>query len=347
MHPLHDIARLNVRSAATSLLFTKFSGLLESSLSTYRRWKHSENQVERIILACHPRGGSTWLGETLLALPRSTLVWEPFNPKWNPACLEAGFSWHNYWPSGLTDQQSEFARSVLRGHRIRTGHFGPLGNSCNRLLAMARARILMFKCTNANLMLHHLDDIVPSEVVVLLRHPCAVVSSQLAHGKWRDVTKDNPDVVEDVGRVIQDHPRWRSTWAACTTQEEVLAFIWGMRTALPLTRSKRSRWCVITYEGLVEQPDVEVDRLFEDLDHSPPKEIWNRIATPSTMTQSESNVATGKNPLETWTRRLSQGQVEQILDVVHDMGIHAYTEKLRPQNGRPSEHVENVQPSRD
>jgi hypothetical protein len=201
---------------------------------------------------------------------------------------------------------------------------------------MAQARTLVFKCTNANLMLHQLGDLLSLDVVVLLRHPCAVVASQLTHGAWEDVTKENPDVVEDMGRVLRKFPKWKSTWSACTTQEEVLAFIWGVRTAIPLRHSESSSWLVTTYEDLVEAPKTELPRIFEHVDQVPPKQVWDQLGASSATTQKDSNVVQGKSPLTTWQRRLSDGQVSQILSIVHDMGITVYSEDLRPRDGHPA-----------
>ena len=60
-----------------------------------------------------------------------------------------------------------------------------------------------------------------------------------------------------------------------------------------------------------------------------PVSAESRLRKPSKTTQTGSHVADGKNPLTFWQSKLSSGEVDEILDIVHRMGIDFYTEDLR------------------
>ena len=334
MHPVKSLLHLDFRSAIGSLLLSKYADQTMDLLSAYRRWAHPDAARDNILLVCHPRGGSTWLAETLLTIPGSEMVWEPFNPQWNPSCVKAGFTWHNYISgSGLTKDQAAFTEALLKGHKVRLGHFGPLG-SLERIISMALARQLLFKCTNACMMVRELREVVSLKTILLLRHPCAIVASQLSHGSWEDVDKSNSDVQADVGRVLDDYPEWRNVWNGISSQAGVLAFIWGMRTTIALEHAKESEWCVTEYESLVRSPSNEIARIFRYLDRPVPERIQEHLDTPSATTRADSNVVQGGDPLKTWRTRLTQEQVDQILKVVHRMGIDFYSSQLTPHEER-------------
>jgi hypothetical protein len=51
---------------------------------------------ENVVLACQPRGGSTWLAEILAHLPRHKVIWEPFHPGLNHLAERNGLRSINY-----------------------------------------------------------------------------------------------------------------------------------------------------------------------------------------------------------------------------------------------------------
>lgn len=53
-----------------------------------------------------------------------------------------------------------------------------------------------------------------------------------------------------------------------------------------------------------------------------------KLKESSWTTVSDSNVALGKDPLAGWKDKLSPEEVKRILNVVHRVGIDAYTDAL-------------------
>lgn len=221
---------------------------------------------------------------------------------------------------------------------MEAGYLGPEGD-LQRLRTVACASNYVLKCTDAQMILHHLYRSFPTNTVLSLRHPCAVVSSQLAHGGWSEVKKESVPVSRDISRILDSYPEWKPIWSSCETQEETLAFIWGCQVLIPLNQPERQFWHVLTYEDLVREPRPEIERLFDYLDQNVPSSIWRRLDQPSVTARKGSNVTKDKDPLQTWKRRLGHEQADRILQVVHEMGVHFYDETLRPNRERLARRV--------
>jgi len=326
-----SIAALDIKNTIESLLLVNFSRLTGAAMSGWRRSFFGEAEAQKnVMLACQPRGGSTWLAESLLTMDDYEMIWEPFNPQWNGHVKQYGFKWHNYFPGTTLPQPAQaFARELLKGRHVAVGHMGPSGSLC-RIVNLAASPHLLFKCTNACMMLHQLHTTFPLKTVLFVRHPCAVVASQLSHGGWNEVEPANPDLSSDVDTVLTDYPQWRHVWEDCSTQEEALAFLWGVRTAVPLSQPEMRNWHLITYEQLVTAPQKQIEALFAYLDRDVPSDIYRQLNRPSMMVRDDSNVAKNRDPLRTWTRRLSSDQAERILHVVHRMGISLYDAGFHP-----------------
>lgn len=281
-------------------------------------------------MGCLPRGGSTWLAEILGSLPEYEMIWEPFHVGWSPQAKRHGFRTFNYIPGRqFSDRQREYVSALLRGHLVTAGHLGPTAG-VDDILSVAQASNFVLKCTDAMMMIHLLYREQPMPTVLMIRHPCAVVASQLAHGAWEQVHPENQNVQRDVARILENRPEWKSTWAACSTQEEVLAFIWACQVAIPLRQPEVCQWHVMTYERLVRNSRGEIERLFSYLDREPSSSVYDHIEKPSATTRGDSNVVKGGDPLRTWRRRLDSEQVDQILSVVHEIGVSFYSNDLRP-----------------
>jgi hypothetical protein len=195
---------------------------------------------------------------------------------------------------------------------------------------LVRPAGMIIKFVNANMILHRIADHFNVRVLLLVRHPCAVVASQLHHGAWNAVDNSNPDVQADMRRVCAGYPRLAKLWEDIESREEVLAFIWAIETKIPLSHAVDHDWHLIFYEDLVRNGRNEVDRMFDALGEPVPDAAYSRLHVPSSTTAQDSNVAAGKDPLRTWRSRLDANQVDRILHVTHRAGLDFYTDALTP-----------------
>ena len=131
-----------------------------------------------LILSSSPRSGSTLLAQVLAAIPETCVLFEPEDIRYVPEAKAAQFTMRSYadaakkWPEG-----EAFLRRVFSGRVINKWTVGQMSIfdvlAKKMIVKFVRAhRLLPWMCRTFNL--------VPP--VFLIRHPCAVVASQLNYG---------------------------------------------------------------------------------------------------------------------------------------------------------------------
>jgi hypothetical protein len=294
-------------------------------LDAYGQWRAERYDIQQTIAVfCTGRGGSTWLAQVLASPPGHHILWEPLHWKTDPGAREKGFGVPRYIPRGEEVPEARaHLRSVLTGATL-----SPYINSQRYFhpLKLLRLRSYVVKFVTANMMLPWLCDTLDFRAVFMVRHPCAVVSSQLTHGAWDGVGKS---FCKHEG-LFRDYPHLGELFESIEHPEEVLAFNWAIQNFVPLNASPPAPWITTTYEDLVERGREEVDRIFELLDRTPSQRTYDLLHTPSATTVSESNVASGRNPLLGWRNRLTPQQIDRILSVTQEAGIEGYTADLHP-----------------
>lgn len=286
-----------------------------------------------IVVASSPRGGSTWLAEIIGSLPGYPIINEPLYRQKNPECEKYGFTTSLTYVPASEEEPSK--RDYL--HQIFTGanlsvkiaflqHF--------RLTQYLSFRGFLVKFCHANMLLYWALHQFPLRAVFMIRHPCAVVSSQLLRRGWKHAEKCNwENRIDKVipQNVAVDYPHLLDVYRRVKTKEEGLAFIWAMQNYIPLSQPKPHPWCLTIYERLVMEGQREVDRLFQFLGEPVPREAYERLKIPSVTTPSDSNIRKGKNQLSGWKEKLTADQIDRILDVVHQVGIDFYSDALEPE----------------
>lgn len=281
---------------------------------------------ETIIVVSTGRGGSTWLTEILATLPGYTVIWEPLHLGNNPECREHGFDWQNYIPRGTeAPRRLAYLQQLLTGENLSTQILTSLEFRPARLLQPTGGYLVKF--VNANMMLPWITDTFPVSAVLLIRHPCAVVASQIEQGAWDHVTKENMTVPEEL---FDDYPHLATVFDKIETHEEVLAFEWALQTCVPLRAAPPQPWCLVTYEDLVVDGPSTVAAIFDYLDRPVPDAAAEQLHVPSATSSDHLEEKDGTDRLNTWRERLSPEQADQILTVAHEVGISCYNETLRP-----------------
>lgn len=295
------------------------------------RLKHY-NISNTIVIAASGRGGSTWLAEIVSTLPGYPVLWEPLHPGKNPECLQHGFNYNTYISKETeTLDHKSYVEQILAGTKLSTKVTSALAFEPSQYLQF---RGFLVKFVNANLILYWLANQFPVKSILLIRHPCAVVASQLKHNAWNHVSKENLSFPKAIS--IR-YPHLDNIFNSITTQEEALAFAWVLKTYVPLSEPKPHPWYLLTYEDLVANGELELERLFTYLGEPVPEKAYRFIRKPSSTTQDGSNVATGRSPLMGWKNSLTAKQISQILKVVKLSGVDFYNEKLMPEKKKINE----------
>lgn len=271
-------------------------------------------------MAGSPRSGTTWAAQTISAIPGSAVLFEPLHLERVPAARQAGFSWRTYvrpgarWPEGET-----FLEDVLRGRVLNTW-------TTRELRRPRRVSTWIVKCIRMNRLLPWLAERFPTRPPLLvIRHPCAVVASQLAAG-W-ETPRERPGP-----KLLEDFPQVKDVLESLETDEEHRAASWAIDNLVPLSAAQPQKWTTVLYEHLLRD-DSEFRRLFDRWGVAPPEDLKEVMSVPSS-TAVGSKVASPEGPLTSWTKRLDPARIRRILAVTHALGLDFYGEEPEPDRSR-------------
>ncbi len=267
---------------------------------------------ESRLIAGTPRSGTTWLAELLGTLPGALPIFEPLHLDRVPAARTAGFSWRTFVdPDEPAPACEAFLSLVLQGRVLNAW---TLRNAT--LAAAARCRFVLAKFVRANRLLPWLVRRIPMRPpILLIRHPCAVVASQIREGSWsHPAPPELPPPLADVSEIRRIVDRLE-------TREQILAAQWAIDYRIPCFSPERHRWELVVYEQLAQNPRGELQRILSLWSDVLPQSASVLASKPSSTTH-----ASGISGLYGWTRRLSRGQIGRILDVVRAFDLHMYND---------------------
>jgi hypothetical protein len=272
--------------------------------------RFEEGQV--FFLTSSPRSGSTILGYALGEIEKSCMLFEPLQLDEVPEARTAGFSWRSHvapldnWPEGKAFLTRVFAGRVINGWT---------GREMSAAEAV-RARSLIVKSVRANRLLPWIcENFRIPPPVFLVRHPCAVVASQLNYG-WRGARRP------EIPSFIDNYPVFRSTVSGTRDDVENLAALWALDQLPPLLQDKPHPWTLLSYEELILRPEPTFTRIFQNwnLDVDAGKAA-SRLNRPSSVVGQS-----GISGIDGWKRQLTADQVARILRTVRAFGLRFYTE---------------------
>jgi hypothetical protein len=282
-----------------------------------RLYRDSHPEIERcLLLAGTARSGTTWIGDLIAGQRPTRVMFEPFHPE-----KVAEYSSYNRFlyrrPDDNDLRLQAFCASVFSG-QIRDLWI-------DRTVSVLRPQARIVKDVRCNLLLKWISQRFPGlPLILLLRHPCAVVHSRLELG-WDTDGDIEPmlkqqDLVEDF---LQDKlDLIRGAWH----DEEKHAIIWAIHNAVPLAQFQDGGLQVIKYEDFIADTAGSLRPLLGavgwDFDESSSAEFARPSRTSSLATALDgARVATKR-----WERSLSTAQVDRILRVVEAFGLsHLYS----------------------
>jgi hypothetical protein len=274
-----------------------------------------------ILVAGTARSGTTWLGDLIASQLPCRILFEPFNPELVPEY--SNFHYFQYLQSGT--ENAEFyalTRKIL------------LGDIRNRWIDHKNERIVaqyrLIKAIRANLTLKWLhENFSEVPIILMLRHPCAVVLSRMELHWATDQDIEpfmvQPDLVADFLSPFVDFIE------NAKTDEEKHAIIWCVSNLVPLRQFKPGRLKIVYYEDLCSHPETELLSVLEYIGQPITEPTRDKINQPSQTTRRASAIMTGANKLSAWQQKLSRSQIDSILQVVSVFGLsHLYGESILP-----------------
>jgi hypothetical protein len=165
-------------------------------------------------------------------------------------------------------------------------------------------------------------------LILLLRHPCAVAASFVAHNYKGAVMPllDQKKLVEDFLHPYSDEIR-----RAKDTFERTV-FLWCVETLVPLRQCRPGEMHVVFFENLVQQPESEIGRLFSFLGKSMNDLDLEKLKLPSlTARRATSAVWTGASRTDGWKKNVSDEQRRRALEILAMFGLDGiYTDASMP-----------------
>ena len=268
-----------------------------------------------VFLAGSGRSGTTWLSEIINHRRGYRYVFEPFNPR--EVDSFGHFRTKQYLrPEDRREKFLEPARLALTG-RLRdrwTDRFN------GRIVARRR----LIKDIRANLLLGWMRANFPGMPIILLfRHPCAVVASRLALG-WKDhlsETMEQRELVEDFLFSMEAEIR------AAKGDFERHLFLWCIENYVPLKQFRPQEVHLTFYENLLARPEAELQSLFASLGEDFDERVYRRLRRPSPLSRKN----TPSPSLEGWRTRVSANQLERTIEILGLFGLdHLYGEGAMP-----------------
>jgi hypothetical protein len=260
---------------------------------------------DSVFLAGSGRSGTTWLSGVINHGGAYRYVFEPFNPA-RVSAFEHFRSKQYLRPDDAREEFLEPARLVLTGALKNSWTDG-----FNRKFVVRRRLI---KDIRANLLLGWMRANFPGmPIVLLLRHPCAVVASRLALG-WKDnlhETMEQEDLVEDFLLPVEAEIR------AARDDFERHLLLWCIDNYVPLRQFGRDQIHLIFYENLLMSPEDELRSLFGFLGEDLDGRIYDKLARPSPLSRRDAPLPS----VDGWRTRVGARRLERAGEILALFGL--------------------------
>jgi len=299
-------------------------------LDPYRKknqYKDNLRKKDTITIFASPRGGSTWMANILMTLPGTALIYEPLFRNAYPELSELNFDWNQHIPqSDNWPEAHEFFRKLLNRQIVNVKIYRR-----NRFRDVPKSNLFIYKIVRGNLLLPWLVDRFDVMPILLIRHPCSVVASQLNHPGWRWVDKFSKYYIPQ-GRGNAVWKPYVSIFKHIREKEEVLAAEWAMLNKYVIDHPyNNKRWITVSYEGMLINPEKELKRVFGRIGRPVPDNISGVVKHPVNTKDSLSGEFIRKgDQLEAWRHRLTGKQIERVLNTVSKFNIKFYGPEPEP-----------------
>ena len=270
--------------------------------------------ADKVLLASMGRSGSTLLANVINCENNYRILFEPFYLAQVAEVRE--FVYPLYLRPEVADPKYlDPAKIILEG-RI---HSPWIDKECS----LMHSDCILIKDIRINLFLKWLYSRFQGlKVVLLLRHPCAVVQSWLMcnfgdGSVARDRILSCSELLEDFIAV-----NIREEYARADTAFERLLFFWCLYNKVPLQQFKCDEICVVFYENLFIDPETELIRLFSFLGRSPKQAaVSESLSRPSSTTRKSNSELAVSDNVNGWRLKVSTEQAQRAHEILALFGM--------------------------
>ncbi|WP_158308372.1 sulfotransferase [Thiocapsa marina] len=306
-----------------------------------------------MIIAGSGRSGTTWVLDVLARTFRLRPIFEPLHP--GAIKGAKAYAWKHVAPGGDLAGMDAFFREIFTGDisscwtdlRFHPAELIPPPDFFRRTESAklmlhrwinafdhyrtyaplrARSRIIV-KFIRANLLLGWLAQHFDARVLLLVRHPGAVVESKLRLGgfSW------DPGRLLDVYRQDETihHLRggvYRDLLSRELTSAQALALHWCIENQLPIAEAKQNGYLLVHYEDLVERGGPVWDRIAQFFDLSSggwDQDLLSRPSQQASATWRDNELAIDSH--QSWRHRIQTKDLEDIQSILTETDETLYS----------------------
>lgn len=269
---------------------------------------------DTILLSSMGRSGSTMLSNIINYDNTHRILFEPFQDE---RVSEAKDFVYPLYLRPDNDEQ----RYLTAAHKILLGKVHSKWIDRENKTIFPKRRLI--KDIRTNLFLKWIHNGFPNmKIILLLRHPCAVVSSWLNMNfgdglRLRHRLLTNSSFVDDMDNNIL------SEYHKAKTSFERLIFFWCIFYYIPFQQFDKDELHIVFYEDLIIDPANEFKNLFSFLDRDySEREVLNILAEPSSTTNKDKKYFTkGDVNIVGWQKKFSTQQIDRAYEIMSLFGM--------------------------
>jgi hypothetical protein len=281
--------------------------------------------LNNIAIFSSPRSGGTFLAQTLTTLTDACLAYEPLFRGKMKEFDALGFNYEQYIPENANWLAAEkFFIDLFRRHIL-----SPKVYYYNEFSRIKDKDTYLFKFISGNLLMPWIAQNFPVKAIYLVRHPCAVVSSQLRHPgwSWADEIKKYQFPVSKYKDI---YTKYKKPLSHVNGATELLTAIWALANTQILNNTANERWLKVYYEDLVLDPVHEFSRIFNYLKYDEIELNKKILENPSLSYKGDKEKFNREGLITKWQKNLSGEQIERIISIINDFDISIYNKDPIP-----------------
>lgn len=273
------------------------------------------------------RSGTTWVSGLINAKGKMRVVFEPFHPIYVPELREMPRNLY-VRPGSESGTVGEVAKRVFSGKLI--------GGRVDQYSGKVWHEDLLIKDIFSNLLAPWaVRRFSLRRTILLVRNPFGVAVSKFKKRSWPWMT--DPANFLKQSDLMEDHLTPFAGILACSEDDYILrqVKIWAVLYLVPLCQFKANEICILVYEDLVENPELELRRIFahiwdDDLDDKV-RCAMSIVSRPSATTGKEGSLYEDLSLIDGWRSEVGDERVAHGLAVLDKFGMR----DLVSASGRP------------
>ncbi len=281
-----------------------------------------------VLLAGSGRSGSTWLADVISSLTGMRVIFEPLLPNMYDE-VSGKFIFTKSDHPEKEGKNKEFrlfikddAEANALTDSLQNVFFGkiPRNEWRDRRLKKLNYHGRIIKEIRANLILPFISaNFQKIDIICVLRHPCAVVSSQFYLG-WKH---DMDEILSQKDLLDYLPTRFIELAHSLNTDIEKLAFRWALENYIPLTQLPPGACTYISYEHLVINDPSEWEILEKSIGITKADTDKMKLFNIRGMTlKNKSELKDSKKLISGWREKLASSEQDSIMKVITAFGLN-------------------------